>query len=74
MEKRTITKDTPPLERFKIGDEVAHITMGDGQVVSHEDGCVLVRYLPRHGLRPGPLGKYDAVWFATHPNFLFHRS
>jgi hypothetical protein len=73
-EPRLITPNMAPLEKFQPGDPVAHITMGDGQVIAHEDDCVLVRYMPRTGLKPGPLGKYDANWFKLHPTFLFHRS
>lgn len=55
-------------DTFKVGDKVAHITLGDG-IVREIGSEVCVFYGER-----GPTGKYDHRWFELHPNFLFHRS
>lgn len=72
---RFIVPGTPHLEKFLVGDRVAHITAGDGIVTAHEDGCVVVTYDALSGKKRKPtVGKYDANWFRINPSFLFHRS
>lgn len=63
---RTITPGMMHLSRFKPGDRVAHITVGDGVVIAGEPDVVTVRYQKLTGI-------YDARWFELNPTFLFHR-
>lgn len=54
-------------QRFKSGDRVAHIRLGDGVVVhSNEVDEVRVRFQKCTGV-------YDSRWFEMHPGWLFHR-
>lgn len=55
------------LQRFRQGDSVAHITMGDGIVTRVTADSVHVRY-------GRSIGIYDLSWFRLHPKFLFHRN
>jgi len=40
-EARQITPDMTPFERFKFGDTVAHINMGDGMVTKNDPNIIL---------------------------------
>lgn len=68
MEARVITKDMSPFDKFKFGDTVAHINVGDGMVTKNDGSEISVKYAS------GARGTYDADWFRLHPTFLFHRS
>ena len=52
--------------RFHVGDNVSHISAGDGIVVAASLDGVHVQFR-------GYIGKYDARWFELHPHYLFHR-
>lgn len=58
--------ETDPFKRFRPGDRVAHISAGDGVVVSSQPGVVQVQF-------QNFVGKYDKLWFDLHPSYLFHR-
>lgn len=66
MMDRIIEEGTPPLQRFKAGDRVTHISAGNGVVIPSTDGSIHVRY-------QGWTGIYDARWFELYPRFLFHQ-
>ena len=53
------------MKRFRRGDRVSHITVGDGVVIG-DGNLIVVQY--QH-----LVGKYDANWFKVNPHFLFHR-
>lgn len=66
MSERTIEPGIDALRRFKQGDRVAHISLGDGVVIRSTVDSVHVRYQQCTGI-------YDARWFELHPTWLFHR-
>jgi hypothetical protein len=70
-EGRLIDKDTSPFERFQVGDEVAHITLGDGIVTANTGDEIQVTYSMSKSARA--VATYNASWFKTNPRFLFHR-
>ncbi len=55
----------PPVE-LNVGDEVAHIRLGDGLITSIDDKGVHVAYS-----KNGCQGLYDQKWFEMYPNYLF---
>lgn len=61
------------LEDFYEGQRVAHITIGDGYVVSKNDNSITVRYDRKDTEKKRAEGIYDKRWFELHPNYLFHR-
>lgn len=63
---RIVEPGVAALERFKPGDRVAHITLGDGVVLRNAVDGVHIRYQNCEGI-------YDARWFELHPTWLFHR-
>lgn len=60
-------------EDFKVGEAVAHISLGDGVVTGRPEGEVCVTY-PGRGMKRTATGRYDRRWFELHPGYLFHRS
>lgn len=67
MCERTCTPDMSPFERFRFGDAVAHINMGDGRVIGNDGKEIRVQFAMGDGV-------YDAKWFDRNPRFLFHRN
>lgn len=59
---------------FHVGDEVAHITVGDGIVRAVENGEVVVEFARRDKKGRHSIGRYDRRWFELHSTYLFHRS
>lgn len=49
--------------KFKAGDRVTHITVGDGVVTRCGNGQVEVRF-------QNLVGIYDNNWFGLHPGWL----
>jgi len=61
------------LKRFQLGDQVAHIRLGDGLVTARTPETVTVTFARRGGNGQHVVGCYDAIWFETNPTWLFHR-
>lgn len=62
------------IERFKVGEHVAHIRLGDGCVTANHQGVVEITYdlLRKDGSHT--VGCYDQGWFDDHPTWIFHRN
>ena len=67
MNERIIKSGASPFERFQVGDHVAHISNGDGEVVGNDGASISVKF------RGDLTGIYDANWFHVNHKFLFHR-
>lgn len=70
-----------PPHKYKIGDKVAHVHLGDGTVTARETeiGIITVTYQRKYDVPATLKGKnivqnYDAAWFVRNPKLLFHRS
>lgn len=53
---------------LKVGDLVKHANLGKGRVTKIEDGVVSILY---EGEERRTIGKYDDVFFRTHPNSIW---
>lgn len=61
------------IKRFHVGDAVAHVTVGDGEVTGNDGRTVTVTYAKTFKSGAPVRGCYDAIWFNQNPSLLFHR-
>lgn len=79
MPARIITPEMDPILKYRVGDTVAHVNLGDGIVTKGPAGCVQVTYKRRYKKSIKAVGgtkivqNYDSNWFKRNPRFLFHR-
>lgn len=71
--KREFAVGLQLVERFQPGDHVAHITLGDGEVIHNDGKAVTVAFQRTFKDGTRMRGCYDALWFDLNPTFLFHR-
>lgn len=79
IKARYISADATPLERFQIGDTVAHISHGDGIVTANDGNVITIKYERRYSKTIVVVGgknivqNYDANFFKNNPRLIFHR-
>ena len=61
-------------EDFLAGQRVAHISVGDGTVISNDGKTVCVTFDRLTRSSKPIMGEYPYVWFEQHPNWIFHRT